>query len=263
MTGTLMARADSNKMVVGTGLLRLPGLSKYQNILWLALIALMATSVHAQRASGLSAEFHDSRTLNVQRKVDELYENGEFDRAYFIYRNELVPIGDKYAQYMVGHMHLTGMGIDEDTIAASAWFRLAAERGTPEFVAVRDQLIYDFDDEQRRRSDAHFLQLRREFSDMVILLASIKRDLGEVESRTGTRLAAESSPVTVVDLRAQGGSSTGAVYYGRIRQRLEARLNMLSKMGDFPDLETDPTRVNIDHVERLVNERIESTPDQL
>jgi hypothetical protein len=233
-------------------------LSKFQNILWLALIALMATSVQAQRSSGLSAEFHDSRTLKVQHKVDELYERGEFDRAYFIYRNELVPIGDKYAQYMVGYMHLMGMGTDEDTIAASAWYRLAAERGAPEFVAVRDQLLYDFDDDEQRRSNAYYLQLRREFSDLVILLASIKRDLREIGLRTGSRLAGESSPIIVVDLRSQSRTGLGTEFYGRIRRRVEARLNILSEMGDFPDLETDPTKVNIDQVERMVNERIES-----
>ncbi len=54
----------------------------------------------------------------MQRKVDQLFERGDYERAYFIYRNELAPAGDKYAQYMVGFMHLTGMGIDEDPVAA-------------------------------------------------------------------------------------------------------------------------------------------------
>ena len=77
-------------------------LSKLSTIVLLASIALMTTPVEAQRSAGLSTDAPDSRTLGLQRKVDELYERGEFDRAYFIYRNDLAPVGDKYAQYMVG-----------------------------------------------------------------------------------------------------------------------------------------------------------------
>ncbi len=124
------------------------------------LVALLATSVEAQQSAGLSTGFADSRTLRVQRKVDDLFERGEYERAYFIYRNELVPLGDKYAQYMVGFMHLTGKGVTENPIAASAWYRLAAERGTPEFVAVRDFLLVGMMPEERRQSDELFLQLR-------------------------------------------------------------------------------------------------------
>lgn len=236
-------------------------LSKLPSILWLALFALLTTSVHAERSSAPSASFPDSRTLKVQRKVDELFERGEFDRAYFIYRNELVPLGDKYAQYMVGFMHLTGMGIDEDAAIASAWYRLAAERGTPEFIAVRDLLMQDLEADQHRRSDLLYQQIRREFCDLAILLASIKRDIRELKSKTGSRIAADSSSMTVIEATSPNQSRSSTDYYSRIRKKLEERLIMLSEIGEFPDLETDPTRVDIDDIERLVNERIESTLD--
>lgn len=239
--------------------------SKIQNLFWLALVALLATSVHAQRVPGSWTDSPDSRTprtLHVQRKVDELFESGEFDRAYFIYRNELAPLGDKYAQYMVGFMHLTGMGIEEDPVVASAWYRLAAERGTPEFVNVRNQLMRDLQAEDRPLSDRVYLQLRREFSDLVILLAAIKRDLSALEPSTGSRLSGgDSSPLVVIDLRTSGGYGSSVNYHGRIRRQLQGRLETLSELGDFPDLETDPDRVDFDKVERLVRERIESNLD--
>jgi len=233
-------------------------LNKLRNIVWLAFAALFATSLQAQQTFKFADSHPDARTLTVQSKVEELFQRGEFERAYFIYRNELVPAGDKYAQYMVGYMHLTGMGTDEDPVAAYAWYRLAAERGTPEFVAVRDQLKHDLQSEERRRSDAYYLQLRREFSDLVILLAAIKRNLPERRAVTGSRIPTESATISVVDTRTPGQSRSSADYYGGIRRQLEKSLKTLAELGDFPDLETDPDRVDIDEIERLVNERINS-----
>ena len=37
----------------------------------------------------------------------------------FIYREELAPLGDKYAQYMIGYMHEHGKGVDKDPAVAS------------------------------------------------------------------------------------------------------------------------------------------------
>lgn len=237
-------------------------MSRIHNILCLAFFALLAISAQAQNAPGLSTELRDPHTLKVQRKVDDLFERGEFDRAYFIYRNELVPLGDKYAQYMVGFMHLTGMGVDEDPGAASAWYRLAAERGTPEFVAVRDLLMTDITADQRRQSDALFLEIRREHSDLAILLGSIKRGVRELQSATGSRLGSQTSPLTVIEVNSPNRTRSHADFHRRVRLELQEQLTMLSEIGDFPELETDPSRVDIDEIERLVNERLEAPLDQ-
>ncbi len=236
-------------------------LRTFSTVVLMALIVLLTTPVEAQRSSGLVTEFADPRTLKVQSKVDELYERGEFDRAYFIYRNELAPVGDKYAQYMVGYMHLTGMGIEEDAVAASAWYRLAAERGTPQFVAVRDMLMSDMTAEKRRESDRLFLEIRREYSDLAILLASIKRSTHDLGPATGSRLKRGSSPMKVINANSPNHPQSSAVYYGRMESELEQKLVMLAEIGDFPDLETDPVRVDIKEIERLVNERLENIQD--
>lgn len=229
----------------------------FSNLVFTALIVLLTAPVEAQRPSAPVTDLVDSRTLKVQRKVDELYERGEFDRAYFIYRNELAPVGDKYAQYMVGYMHLMGMGTDRDPVAASAWYRLAAERQMPEFVAVRNQLMRDLNADERRRSDAYYLELRREFNDLVILLAEIKRNLPERRVVTGSRISTESSTIGVFTIT-PGQARSSADYHASNRRQLEESLKKLAELGDFPDLETDPDRVDIDEIERLVKERIES-----
>ncbi len=236
------------------------GLSKIRTLLLSAPLLLLAPTLHADDTFKFSTKAPDSRTMSVQRKVDELFESGEFERAYFIYRNELVPAGDKYAQYMVGFMHLMGMGVEEDSVVASAWYRLAAERGTPEFVAVRDQLMHDLEDHERRRSDMLYMDLRREYHDLAVLLSSIKRKLRQLGPVTGSRLGSQSGSVTVVD---SGLSHTGrsSSDYTRVHRQLQQDLVTLAKLGEFSSLETDPAKIDIDEIERLVTERIESAAD--
>ena len=72
------------------------------------LVALSATSLHAIASDDFPGRAPDRRTLKTQEIVDVLFEKGEYERALFIYHKELAPLGDKYAQYMVGYMHLAG-----------------------------------------------------------------------------------------------------------------------------------------------------------
>jgi len=220
--------------------------------------ALILTSVvaHAQRSSELSADLPDSRTMAVQEKVETLFVAGNFDRAFFIYRNELAPLGDKYAQYMVGYMYLTGMSVDEDSVAASAWYRLASERGTLEFMAARDQLLREMDENERRLSDVQYVELRRAYCDLAVLLASVKRNLRELEARTGSRIRSDNSVMTIVDFRG-GRTRSGSDYYGSIQAQLEDRLELLIEIGEFQDMNSDSSTVNIRDLERRVKERIE------
>lgn len=193
----------------------------------------------------------------TQDKVARIFDAGNFERAFFIYRNELAPIGDKYAQYMVGYMFLTGTGVQLDPIAASAWYRLAAERGTPEFIAVRDQQLGNMDEDAVRRSDAEYYELRLKYCDLAVLLSSVRRNLKEVEARTGTRIPGASNNLTVVQ-PSDGRVRSGSEYYGELRAQIEDRLKLLQEFGGFEDMETDPDRVNFKELERLVMEKIRS-----
>lgn len=64
----------------------------------------------AQRADYGGEDFA-SHTVRIQAKAESLYLQGHWERAQFIYEHELAPIGDKYAQYMVGYMYLNGQGV--------------------------------------------------------------------------------------------------------------------------------------------------------
>ncbi|MCH8277932.1 MAG: SEL1-like repeat protein, partial [Proteobacteria bacterium] len=105
-------------------------MSRPNTLIWIAVLIFTSATANAQRSSALSADLPDSRTMALQNKVDRLFGAGNFERAFFLYRYDLAPLGDKYAQYMVGFLYLSGMGVEKDSTIASAWYRLAAERGT-------------------------------------------------------------------------------------------------------------------------------------
>jgi len=235
-------------------------LTTVQKILLVAALMSISATCFAQRSSELSADLPDSRTMAVQDKVERIFDAGEFERAFFIYRNELAPIGDKYAQYMVGFMFHTGLGVEEDSVSAAAWYQLAAERGTREFIVVRDRLLHVMDQDDADLSRVMYRELRVRYCDLAVLLSSIKRNMKELQERTGSRLGGQSSPIIVIENRASRFSS-GSDYYGNVEDELEVRMRLLKEIGGFTDLDTDPNHIDLHELERRVQLHIEAEVD--
>lgn len=206
---------------------------------------LAAAAAGAQWLDSFPGSEIDSRTVRVQQKVEKLFDDGEYRRALFIYENELAPIGDKYAQYMVGYIYLTGAGVTEDPGLASAWYRLASERDNPHFVAVRNQLMESLSERERGRSDVLFAELMRKYSDAVILLELIREDLNAVTPRTGSRLPSSATPVMIVDPRT-GATITADDYDRGLRRRIESRVDYLLRLLDIEGLDADVARLDVD-----------------
>lgn len=184
----------------------------------------------------------DSRTLKIQEKVDSLFERGKFERAYFIYRNELAPKGDKFAQYMVGYMHLAGKGVEEDPVLASAWFRLAAERNEETFVRVRDQLLNLMTPQQIEISDGKFSALREKFGDAAIIMKILEQDIERIEAKSNDELLFY-DPFGSIELGYNGGE------YGELAEKIHERLNYLEDSFAADSLRTEA------EIERLADAR--------
>jgi hypothetical protein len=181
----------------------------------------------------------DTSSLRLHEKAEGLYRDGHWKRAYFIYVNELAAIGDKYAQYMAGYMWLNGKGVPPDAVKASAWYRLAAERGSPEFVEVRDQLLESMSEADRETSDEAFIALRQEYSDLVIALAQLRKERELLNySPTGSRVSGNSSPVTIIDPRT-GITITRSEFVGRVESRMQLRLDYITRTLKIDDVEAD------------------------
>ena len=179
----------------------------------------------------------DSRTLNIQDRIESIFSSGDYARALLIYEKELAPLGDKYAQYMVGYMHLNGKGVAENPAEAYAWYRLAAERGEPEFIMARDALRETLDPAQLEQANSRFAELWQRYGDRKLILDLISRDLEALRRAappaTGVTSAIDedgSAGITIV----ASGYSNGPhdLYYRRIKARLEERLNYLPSTKD-------------------------------
>jgi len=185
----------------------------------------------------------NSRTERIQTKVETLYQRGDYKRAHFIYSNELAPLGDKYAQYMTGYMYLIGQGVAEDKVRASAWYRISAERRMPEFMAVRDQLMQTLNDEQRDVSDKLYVELRQKYSDMIIVMGLLTRDLGGLrESRTGSRLASDNSMTVMIVEPSTGRPTSADTAHDLLLRATQARLDFLTRR-----LDVDPVKAGHAH----------------
>jgi TPR repeat protein len=205
------------------------------SILFSLITLLMATVASSQTYPSFPGGETDHATLRTQERVEELYLSKSYDRAYFIYRNELAPRGDKYAQYMIGYMHFTGAGVVENPAVALAWYRLAAERGSPPIILARDELEKALNPAQIEVVDTLVAELKAELSDRVLILDLVQDDLKLLREQARLGRSGSASPMTIIDRRY--GYMSGAHYYQTIEKRLAARLTYLKGQVDVIDVE--------------------------
>lgn len=198
----------------------------------------------------------DNRSLKVQQRVEEIYSSGEYDRALFIYEKELAPKGDKYAQYMVGFMHLTGKAVEEDPAEALAWYRLAAERGEPSFIRARDALRETLDPDQLQKSEEVFAGLWRRYSDRKLILDLIRSDL-DILRRESSRRVAEANP-SVTIAAGYSGTETSEGYFRRVRVRLSERLQYLGSTDDATDAGIAADAKNVTSLEKKIRRELKA-----
>ena len=225
------------------------------------MLLLQSASVMAQRADYGGSNF-TSHAVRIQSKAESLYLQGHWQRAHFIFEHELAPIGDKYAQYMVGYMYLNGQGVPRDPVVASAWYRLAAERDVPEFAAVRDQLLESLSPDELAQSDKRFVELRKEYSDLVVTLDIVRKErrLRRAET-TGSRLGGGASPVTVIMPR-NGMAMTREEFLSRGDEKMELWLNYITRELGIDSLSANLTDKEFEGLAARVDEYLEIIDDR-
>jgi len=199
------------------------------------LASLLCVFAYAQTYKPFPGEPIDQRTRTIQERVDAVYTGGDFVRALLIYEKDLAPLGDKYAQYMVGYMHLEAEGVPQDKVEALAWYRLAAERSEPLLERVRDGLAAQMTAVEMAGSDQRFLDLWKSIGDRTLIMELIRRDMGILRTRTGTRIpgAVPSSPSVTIRV---SGEPVGPNYYRKVRTRLENRIAYLDARVEISDI---------------------------
>lgn len=235
----------------------------YPVLITLVLVLLTHTATAVAQTSDLPWAGHDSRSVRIQAKVEAIYEQGDFQRAHFLYVNELAPIGDKYAQYMAGYMYLKGQGVPQDPVKALAWYRLAAENGAAEFVAVRNQLMAQLSEDDLDASDAVYVKLRQQYGDLAVVVAQLRRgdSTGSI-SITGSRIKGGSRPLTIVDPRT-GTVISGDEYFRRANSRAQDQLDYITDaLGIEPMSVDDMTDADYDALEQMVEDYLGIVDDR-
>ena len=233
----------------------------YRITIWIFLLLLQSAAVMAQRGNYDGTNF-PSHTSRIQAKAESLYLQGHWERAHFIFERELAPLGDKYAQYMVGYMYLNGQGVSRDPVMASAWYRIAAERGIPEFAAVRDQLLDSLSPNELARSDTLYVALRKEYSDLMVTLDMVRKERRLRRSETtGSRLGGGASPVTVIVPR-NGMSMSREEFLSRGDEKMEVWLNYITRELGIDSLRADLTDREFENLAAKVDEYLEIIEDR-
>ena len=215
------------------------------------LVVLSATSLYAIAGDDFLGPAPDRRTLKTQEKVDALFEKGEYERAMFIYHKELAPLGDKYAQYMIGFMYLAEKGVQRDVATASAWFRMAAQREQPMFMRARDDTWRTLSTEQQAQSDQIYIGLRVESGDATLLASLVEIDLQLLRSRANP----DSLSINLVD-RGGTGHQGESDQYDYVVERIEHRMSYLTQFLASDGLILAAERDRFDQFEQQVSEEV-------
>ncbi len=194
----------------------------------------MCAPLLAQNYTPFPGEPMNQRTRSMQERVEAVYIAGDLERALLIYEKDLAPLGDKYAQYMVGYMHLHAEGSPPDRPEALAWYRLAAERGDPLLAQVRDQLAANLSPSERARSDAIFVDLWKSIGDRALVLELIQSDLDTLREQAGTRIRGVTTSTPTV--RYQPSLIPDSPdFYRQLRIRLQSRIDYLDARVEISD----------------------------
>ena len=96
----------------------------------------------------------------------EAYQAGDHAKAMLHFRKASL-YADKASQAMVAEMLWKGIGVPVDAPMAYAWADMAAERGYPQFIRLREQYWRELDLSQRERAVQQGRALLAEYSDDV------------------------------------------------------------------------------------------------
>jgi len=133
----------------------------------------------------------------------------------------------------------------------------------PEFMAVRDQLMRTLNDDQRAESDELYIELRQEYSDMVIIMGLLTKDLkGLKQSRTGSRLSSgNSSSVMVIDPNTGIPTPADQIRIRALR-KAQARLDFLTGRLDVDSVRAEQADDEVDDLWARINEFLSVVDDE-
>lgn len=135
--------------------------------------------------------------VDAQKLADSEFAGGDYKSALRTYRDQLAPIGDKYAQYQIGLMYLQGIGVEQDAARGAAWIQLAAERDIPELKVLDQEIRPQLTAAERSRASRLYTRLNADWGDCAVVRKLLALDEKALEPPTGTRIAGNNAILPV------------------------------------------------------------------
>jgi hypothetical protein len=160
-------------------------------------LLLLLLAVSGTAFGGSFARYHPDQYFFDLGMAD--YKAQRYESAFERFRNA-ARHADKPSQLAVAMMLHQGLGLAKDAALAYAWSDLAAERGYPQFLQVRERIWAELTPAERERALQVGQALYAEFGDAAAKprLERLLR-LG-LAQKTGSRAGGDSSGVGVIDL---------------------------------------------------------------
>jgi uncharacterized protein len=163
------------------------------SVLVLAIVCAIAAPVHAldampdtqsiekaeQAAAGVDTDAktvddYDALAKMAVNHPNELYRiygakaaaNGQWRDAANSFR-KAARYADKYSQHRLSLMYWHGVGVGQDRVDAYVWADIAAERGYPQFLAIREKMWGQMTSQEQAKVAARGDALYKEFGDPV------------------------------------------------------------------------------------------------
>ena len=125
-----------------------------------------ATSRKQQEVLATRTFLNAHPDMKYRQEGWEAYQAGEHVKAFANFKRASL-YADKASQAMVAEMLWKGVGVSVDAPMAYAWADIAAERGYPQFIRLREQYWRDLDPRQRERAVQQGQALLPEYADAV------------------------------------------------------------------------------------------------
>lgn len=141
--------------------------------------------------------------LRYRRLGADAHERGAYAEAYELFERAAY-YGDKPSQGMLAQMLWNGEGTDQDKALAYAWMDLAAERGYPTFLALREHYWEQIDETTRTRAVEEGQGVYARYGDAVAkprMDSQLRRGRGKV---TGSRVGSVGNLTVLVPSESGG-----------------------------------------------------------
>ena len=129
-------------------------------------------------------------------------------------------------------------------------------------MAVRDQVLLVLNEEQRQQTDELYVQLRKEYSDLAIMMGLLVEDLESLKTAmTGSRFAGNSSSVTIIDPNT--GMPVSADYIrNRDLRTAQERLDFITARLDIDPIKADQVERQLDGLWERVYDYLSVVDDE-